>query len=57
MSIKGKPMRSTTGMPDRIRVRVYADEKAAMLEAAAKRGLNLSDFIRQVASEATRACA
>ncbi|WP_292422137.1 hypothetical protein [Mesorhizobium sp.] len=50
-------MRSNTGMPDRIRVRVYADEKVAMLEAAAKRGLNLSDFIRQIASEAVRATA
>lgn len=50
-------MRSNSGMPDRIRVRVYSDEKAAMLEAAAKRGLNLSDFIRQIASEAVRATA
>ena len=45
-------MRYSSGMPDRIRVRVFADEKQAML-AAAKRGLNLSDFIRQVTSEAT----
>ncbi|WP_276315094.1 plasmid mobilization protein [Mesorhizobium jarvisii] len=42
-------------MPERIRVRVFSDEKAAMLETAAKRGLNLSDFIRQIAAEAMRA--
>jgi len=45
-------MRSNSGMPDRIRVRVFANEKQAMLAAAARRGLNLSDFIRQIASEA-----
>lgn len=51
-------MRSNlSGMPDRIRVRVYADEKQAMLAAAARRGLSLSDFIRQIASEAARAAA
>lgn len=50
-------MRSSSGMPERIRVRVFSDEKAAMLEAAAKRGLNLSDFIRQIANEAMRAAA
>lgn len=50
-------MRSNSGMPDRIRVRVFSDEKAAMLEAAARRGLNLSDFIRQIAREAVRAAA
>jgi uncharacterized protein (DUF1778 family) len=50
-------MRPSSGMPDRIRVRVFADEKQAMLEAAAKRGLNLSDFIRQIAADAMRAAA
>ncbi|WP_171903297.1 hypothetical protein [Mesorhizobium sp. SEMIA 3007] len=50
-------MRTTNGMPERIRVRVFSDEKAAMLETAAKRGLNLSDFIRQIAAEAMRTAA
>lgn len=45
-------MRSYSGMPDRIRVRVFSDEKQVMIEAAQRRGLNLSDFIRQAAAEA-----
>ncbi|MER8567540.1 DUF1778 domain-containing protein [Mesorhizobium sp. M0924] len=51
-------MRSnSSGMPDRIRIRVFTEEKQAIVEAAAKRGLNISDFIRQIADEAVRAAA
>ncbi|RWQ41861.1 MAG: DUF1778 domain-containing protein [Mesorhizobium sp.] len=47
-------MRANTGMPERIRIRVLSEEKLAMQEAARRKGQSLSDFIRELAAEATR---
>jgi uncharacterized protein (DUF1778 family) len=41
-------------MPDRIRLRVLPQEKQAMQDAAARRGLSLSEFIRQAAAHAVQ---
>ncbi|RWO04628.1 DUF1778 domain-containing protein [Mesorhizobium sp.] len=46
-------MRAEKGMPERIRIRVFSEEKAAIQAAARRRGVTLSDFIREIAAQAT----
>ena len=47
-------MRFSEPMDDLIQVRVARDEKRQLIELARKRGLTLSDFLRQTATEAAR---
>lgn len=47
-------MRSRTAMIDNIRLRVSAEEKAALRIAASRRGLSLSEYIRERATETAR---
>jgi uncharacterized protein (DUF1778 family) len=45
-------MRLSAAMIDNIRLRISDDEKRTLLAAAAKRGLTLSEYIREAATEA-----
>ena len=47
-------MRLSPAMIDNIRLRISHDEKRTLLQAAAKRGLTLSEYIRETATEAAR---
>ncbi|MBL8577710.1 MAG: ribbon-helix-helix protein, CopG family [Mesorhizobium sp.] len=47
-------MRFTKPMNELIKVRVSSDEKRQLIEIARRRGLTLSDFLRQTATEAAR---
>lgn len=47
-------MRFSAAMLDNIRLRISDDEKRALLAAAAKRGLTLSEYIREAATDAAR---
>ncbi len=47
-------MRLSAAMVDNIRFRISEDEKRTLLQAAAKRGVTLSEYIRETASEAAR---
>lgn len=47
-------MRFSEPMDDLIKVRVARDEKRRLIEIARRRGLTLSDFMRQTATEAAR---
>lgn len=46
-------MRFAEGMTGQIRIRVSVDEKRRLIEVARKRGLSLSDFLRQTAMDAS----
>ncbi|UVK39922.1 DUF1778 domain-containing protein [Mesorhizobium sp. AR10] len=48
-----RPMRLSAAMVENIRLRVSPEEKRALRAAARQRGLSLSDFIRQLASQVT----
>jgi uncharacterized protein (DUF1778 family) len=45
-------MRLSAAMIENIRLRVSPEEKRALLAAAHKRGLTLSEYIREIATEA-----
>ncbi|MBX9465566.1 MAG: DUF1778 domain-containing protein [Aquamicrobium sp.] len=47
-------MRFSEPMDGMLRVRVARDEKRRLAEVARKRGLTLSDFLRQTATEAAQ---
>lgn len=47
-------MRFSEPMNELIKVRVGSDEKRQLIEIARSRGLTLSDFLRQTATEAAR---
>jgi uncharacterized protein (DUF1778 family) len=47
-------MRLSAAMLDNIRLRISDDEKRTILAAAAKRGLTLSEYIREAATDAAR---
>ena len=47
-------MRFSEPMSDLIQVRVAHDEKRRLIEIARKRGMTLSDFLRETAIEAAR---
>lgn len=47
-------MRFSAAMLDNIRLRISDDEKRTLLAAAAKRGLTLSEYIREAATDAAR---
>lgn len=47
-------MRFGEAMDEEINVRVARDEKRRLVEAARKRGMTLSDFLRETAAEAAR---
>lgn len=47
-------MRFDEPMTDRILIRVAQDEKRRLMELARRRGMTLSDFIRETATEAMR---
>ncbi|MBN9244235.1 MAG: DUF1778 domain-containing protein [Mesorhizobium sp.] len=47
-------MRLSAAMLDNIRLRISDDEKRTLLAAAAKRGLTLSEYIREAATDAAR---
>jgi uncharacterized protein (DUF1778 family) len=47
-------MRLSAAMLDNIRLRISDDEKRTLLVAAAKRGLTLSEYIREAATDAAR---
>lgn len=47
-------MRLSAAMLDNIRLRISDDEKRTILAAAAKRGLTLSEYIREAAVDAAR---
>jgi uncharacterized protein (DUF1778 family) len=47
-------MRLSAAMIDNIRVRVSSEEKHALRAAAMKRGLTLSEYIREAAADAAR---
>lgn len=47
-------MRLSAAMIDSIRLRVSPDEKRSLRSAAARRGLTLSEYIRETATEAAR---
>lgn len=47
-------MRLRAAMIENIRTRVSIEEKRVMQEAACRRGLTLSEFIRETAAEAAR---
>lgn len=50
-------MRSRTAMIENIRLRVSADEKNALRIAASRRGLTLSEYVREAAASAGREAA
>ena len=50
-------MRLSAAMIDNIRLRVSPDEKLSLRTAAARRGLTLSEYVREVATEAARRAA
>ena len=47
-------MRLSAAMLDNIRLRISDDEKRMLLAAAAKRGLTLSEYIREAVTDAAR---
>ena len=47
-------MRLSAAMIENIRLRVFPEEKRSLRAAAMKRGLTLSEYIREVATEAAR---
>lgn len=47
-------MRLSAAMLDNIRLRISDDEKRTLLAAAARRGLTLSEYIREAATDAAR---
>lgn len=47
-------MRFSEPMNELIQVRVGRDEKRQLIDIARRRGLTLSDFLRQTATEAAR---
>jgi len=49
-----QPMRLSAAMIDNIRLRVSPEEKHALRVAAIKRGLTLSEYIREAATDAAR---
>ena len=50
-------MRFSEPMNELIQVRVAREEKRQLIEIARRRGLTLSDFLRQTATEAARRAA
>ena len=47
-------MRLSEPMNELIKVRVGSDEKRRLIEIARQRGVTLSDFLRETATEATQ---
>lgn len=50
-------IRFSSAMTDNIRIRISDAEKRTLLAAAAKRGLTLSEYIRDAATDAARSIA
>lgn len=50
-------MRHDTAMTEAIRVRVHLGEKRVLAEAARKRGVSISELVRDAATEAARRAA
>jgi predicted DNA binding CopG/RHH family protein len=50
-------MRAEKGMPERIRIRVFSEEKKAIQAAAGRKGLSLSDYIRELAAQSSEMAA
>jgi uncharacterized protein (DUF1778 family) len=54
INIGGFFMRAHISMPERVRIRLFAEEKSLIEQAARAKGMSISDFVRTAATGAAQ---